>query len=313
MRLELWAACAVTLGLATAGCANGTHRVKVLPKLPAAVPIVPRACFETYTDPKSAAKARAELLTDARRYLARQPGRVAFMAHDLLSRVSVGHREHEHGMITASGAKVDILTALLLRRGRLSGGESDLAKRMIRESDNAAADVLWWRVGGGYGMSRTYRRLGLRETSPGPSKYWGGTNTSPADRIRLLRLLVEGGRGLTAGISGRVLGLMEKVVPEQAWGVSAAARKGDTVALKNGWTPRPFVHHTWAVTSYGRIHGPGRDLLLAVQTDQQPGHGTGIRTIEGLSELVGGRMQALSPVQTRPCRMRPDLLRGAHL
>ncbi|MFI6480227.1 serine hydrolase [Nonomuraea sp. NPDC050663] len=265
---------------------------------------VPATCEITYRDKAAERTARTRLARDLTRYVSRQPGRVAFAAHDLVTGVTFGHREHENGMITASGSKVDILTALMLRRDRLGEYERDLATRMIRESDNRAADALWWRVGGGYGMGRFYRQAGLRETVPGPSRFWGGTNTSPFDRIRLLKLLARGGKGLTAGDRSLILSLMGRVVPDQAWGVSAAARPGDTVALKNGWTPRPFIHNTWAVTSYGRITGPGRDLLLAVQTDLQSGEGRGIQTIEGLSRLLGHRLDGLRATRTVVCRGR---------
>ncbi|TMR90781.1 hypothetical protein [Nonomuraea basaltis] len=77
------------------------------------------------------------------------------------------------------------------------------------------------------------------------------------------------------------------------------------MALKNGWTPRPFIHNTWAVTSYGRIVGPGRDLLLAVQTDRQPGEGTGITSIEGVARMIGTRLHSLSPITIRPCPTNP--------
>lgn len=295
-----WAAFAAAGGL-MAGC--GTEAVML--QVPAHPHVVLPACRLDVPDPTAAATARTRLLRDIDHYLARRQGRIVYSAHDLVTGLKLGRGEHESGIITASGAKVDILTALLLRRGKLSDSENDQAKRMIRESDNWAADALWWRVGAGYGMGQFYRRMGLRETVPGPSRYWGGTTTSPADRIRLLRLLVEGGRGLRAKDRDLVLDLMSHVQRDQAWGVSAAARPGDRVALKNGWTPRPFVHNTWAVTSYGRIHGPGRDLLLSVQTDLQPGEGSGIQAIEGLARLIGRRLDRLSPTMVRACAARP--------
>ncbi|MFI7697449.1 serine hydrolase [Nonomuraea sp. NPDC049480] len=250
--------------------------------------------------------ARARLQHDISRYLSRRPGRIVYAALDLVTGARLGRGEHEHDMITASGAKVDVVMALLARRsGGLDEGERDLAARMIRESDNSAADAMWSRVGAGGGMSAFYDRVDLRETTPGPSKYWGGTTTSPADRIRLLKVLVRGGKGLSAADRRLVLGLMGRVQKDQAWGVSAAARPGDRVALKNGWTPRPFIHNTWAVTSYGRIVGPGRDLLLSVQTDRQPGEGTGVQSIEGIARMIGFRLHTLSPTTARPCPATP--------
>ncbi|WP_235854759.1 serine hydrolase [Nonomuraea aridisoli] len=292
------------LGLAlVAGCG-----AEPAPPKPAVVraPVKAARCFLKFPDVRAGHAARARLERDISRYVRDRPGRVVYGALDLVSGISLGQGEHERDFITASGAKVDILAALLHgSAGRLDEGERDLASRMITESDNSAADTLWSRVGAGGAMSDFYRRIGLKETTPGPSEYWGGTRTSPADRIRLLKVLINGGKGLSQGDRALVLGLMGRVMAEQAWGVSAAARPGDRVALKNGWTPRPFEGGTWAVTSYGRVVGPGRDLLLSVQTDHQPGEGTGIQTIEGIARLIGSRFDSLTPTTTRPCPTRP--------
>jgi beta-lactamase class A len=176
---------------------------------------------------------------------------------------------------------------------------------MITHSDNHAADALYRRIGGYSAVAATYSRLGMRDTEPGPGRYWGGTTTSPADRIRLMTALVEGGRGLHRDDRRYVLDLMEHVEREQRWGVTAAARPGDHVALKNGWTPRPFIHHTWAVTSYGHILGPARDYVIAVQTDVQPGMEAGVATIEQLSKMISDRLSALDQVRYRPCQSLP--------
>ncbi len=263
-------------------------------------------CVLTLPDATAAVAARARVTRQADRFLRGRPGRLVYSVHDLVSGVRLGHGAHEDGLITASGVKVDILMALLARRDRLSGGERDLASRMIRHSDNLAADALWWRIGGGAGLGAYYRRIGLVETVPGPTRYWGGTRTSPADRIRLLELLARGGGGLSAAERKLVLGLMGHVRRDQDWGVSAAARPGDRVALKNGWVPRPLARGTWAVTSYGRVTGPGRDLLLSVQTDLQPSHGQAIQSIEGLAKLIGSRLDTLSPTRTGPCAAQPS-------
>ena len=113
--------------------------------------------------------------------------------------------------------------------------------------------------------------------------------------------LVNGSSALREEDRRYVLRLMEGVEPAQRWGVSAAARHGDHVALKNGWTPRPFIHNTWAVTSYGWIHGRGRDFVISVQSDVQPGMGSGISTIEQVSKMISARLSLLDPIRYRSC------------
>ncbi|MFC4013005.1 serine hydrolase [Nonomuraea purpurea] len=291
--------------LAAAGAGCGSGRGPVVP-VTVGAPVKVARCVLKLPDARGARVARNRLERDISRYMSQRPGRIVYGALDLVTGVSFGQGEHDRDMITASGAKVDIVAALLhSRAGELNEEERELAERMIKESDNKAADAMWSRVGGTDVMTGFYDRIGLRETTPGPGTYWGGTLTSPADRIRLLQVLVRGGGELSSTDRRLVLRLMEQVQPDQAWGVSAAARPGDRVALKNGWTPRPFIRETWAVTSYGRVVGPGRDLLLAVQTDEQPGEEVGIETVEGIARTIGARLDALSPTTTRPCPTNP--------
>ncbi|GAA3195187.1 serine hydrolase [Actinocorallia longicatena] len=262
-------------------------------------------CLKPVADKKARAKAKRDLTDDLASYARSRPGRVTAYAVDLESGASVGYHQNSHDQITASGAKIEILVTLL-RQARadhrgLSGSERSLATDMITQSDNKAADALYGRIGGGSGVASTYRKLHMNDTDPGPSIYWGGTTTSPADRVKLVTALAEDGHGLHADDRGYALGLMRKVVKDQKWGVSAAARPGDEVALKNGWTPRPFVHDTWAVTSTGLVTGPGRTYALSILTDVQPGEGSGITTIEHISDMVEKRMPALSATVEKPC------------
>jgi beta-lactamase class A len=272
---------------------------------PAALP-----CVAPYRDQKAAKRARRALVTDLARFVSHRAGRVGVMARDLRTGKTIGYRQNMHEWITASGAKVDILVTLLRQartaHRRLSAAERENAVEMITHSDNRAADALYRRIGGGSALMVTYEKLGMRNTTPGPGQYWGGTTTSPADRIRLMSALVRGVRGLHPGDRRYVLDLMEHVEPAQRWGVSAAAGRDDRVALKNGWTPRPFIHNTWAVTSYGHVYGPGHDYAISVQTDVQPGMGAGVTTIERLSRMIAERLPRLDPVRYRPCQSLPD-------
>ncbi|GAB3671819.1 serine hydrolase [Actinocorallia lasiicapitis] len=299
---------AVPLLLAVAACSGSspsrTPQQAVATPIAAATPSA-EPCTKPVADTKARAKARQKLTAELRSYATSRPGRISAYAVDLVSGASVGYRENADDQITASGAKIEILVSLLRQaradHRKLSVSEKALATRMITESDNDAADSLYRRIGTGSGTAATYRKLGMTRTEPGPSIYWGGTTTSPADRVKLIRALAEDGHGLHADDRAYVLDLMGKVVKDQRWGVSAAAGPGDTVALKNGWTPRPFVHDTWAVTSTGLVTGPGHSYALSVLTDVQPGEGSGISTIEHIADLVEKRMPGLAATTDRPC------------
>ncbi|TMQ89711.1 serine hydrolase [Actinomadura soli] len=256
------------------------------------------------------AKARpfdqAGLRRAVRAYLGRRPGKAGVMATDLRTGLSFG--ENEKGdFVSASIMKVDILASLILQRQRgasgqahggrglspangerdlgLSAGERDLASQMIRESDNSAANALYSDAGHGEGVRKANKRFGMTDTRPF-STSWGSSWTSPADQVRLLTNLASEKSPIE--VSGRqyILGLMGTVVGEQAWGISAAARPGEKVALKNGWTPVHDQGNGWAVNSIGRITGRDHDFLVAVCSGDSPTMEAGVATVEHVSDMV---------------------------
>lgn len=236
---------------------------------------------------------RRALARDLDRYLAGRPGRLTVALHERVSGLRFRYRAGLR-VFTASCVKVDILMALLLQAQaddrQLSGRQQTLAAQMIKVSDNRATDVLWRSIGARPGLVAANRRLGLRSTEPPATVYWANTLTSAADQVRLLESLVRGGSPLHTVRRRYVLGLMRDVVPEQRWGVSAAARDGDIVALKNGWFPTAFHHDLWVIDSIGRVRGPHRDLLIAVLSDHHPTSAAGIETVERVVELVAERL-----------------------
>lgn len=235
-----------------------------------------------------AAADQAQLRRAIAGYLADRQGRAGLMVQDLRTGVSFGYQE-DGRFITASVAKVNILTGLLLERQakhrELTSGERDLAAQMIRYSDNNAADTLYADAGQGRGIARIDGRIGMPHTQPYPT-VWGATQTCPYDQVRLLHLLADPQSPLTPAHRNYVLNLMETVSSDQNWGISAAADEGETVALKNGWTPLHNAGSGWAVNSIGRITGPAHDFLIAVFTAEQPDMATGIRTVEHLADLT---------------------------
>nr|SBO99662.1 secreted protein [Nonomuraea gerenzanensis] len=90
--------------------------------------------------------------------------------------------------------------------------------------------------------------------------------------------------------------------PSQAWGVSAAAPKGE-VALKNGWLPAEVHDGLWTVNSVGRLVVRGHELLIAVLSERSPAMGNGVATVERMARLaVRTLVRAGAGVEAR----RPD-------
>jgi beta-lactamase class A len=209
---------------------------------------------------------------------------VAMAAIDLRTGRTLTYRPHAH-LFTASAAKVGIATAVL-RAGRPSASERALLTAMIEHSDNEAADDLWERIGDGEGMSRTFRALGIDDTVPGPGIVWGLTSTTALDQLLLLRKDFVGG-ALDAWSRRRLLHLMRNVEHDQRWGIRAAARNDDTVAVKNGWLPHRGDDNRWIVSSMGEIIGPKREWLMVVLSDHHPTEGDGIEVVQHVAKLTG--------------------------
>ena len=196
---------------------------------------------------------------------------------DLTTGDSYQYRPGQLG-ITASIVKVEILGTLLSQaqaEGRgLTATEEATATSMIEVSDNDSATALWNEVGGAPAVAAFDRSVGMTSTTPSSS--WGLTETTTADQVSLLRHLALPNSVLSDASRAYELGLMDRVTPSQAWGVSAGTAVGTTVALKNGWLP---VGAGWTVNSIGWVSGYGRNYLIAVMTSADPGEGYGIDSI----------------------------------
>jgi beta-lactamase class A len=188
---------------------------------------------------------------------------------------------------TASIVKVEILATLLLEaqhsRRPLTASEQSLATTMIEYSDNVAASALWDRTGG---ISLSTDAFGLTGTRPGANGRWGGATTTAEDQARLITTLAS--PGCPIDDSGYVFGLMRNVDDSQAWGISAAARPGETVALKNGWMPRPNDHSHWAVNSIGRITGADTDVTVVVLSRGHTSLKAGVELVEAVTKTARG-------------------------
>ncbi|MET8894374.1 serine hydrolase [Streptomyces albogriseolus] len=184
--------------------------------------------------------------------------------------------------VTASVVKVDILTALLQtarNAGRgLTAAEREHAEAMIVRSDNDAATALWQAVGRAAGLDAANARLGLTRTVA--DVRWGLTRTTAVDRVTLLRrILTPEGAVLDAQARAYVRELMERVVPEQAWGVPALADPGTRWTVKNGWLPRDATG-LWVVNSTGCVTAGGRAYAVAVLSDGHASMAEGVARVE---------------------------------
>ncbi|MEV0664102.1 serine hydrolase [Actinomadura luteofluorescens] len=246
------------------------------------------------TTPTFTRSQREKLTRALRRYLDGRSGDLSISVREVSTGLAYSYGENLR-TATASIVKVDIVMALLLRAQRerraLTSTEKALAERAIKVSDNDAASALWRSIGGAEGLAAANRRLGLRDTEPGPGGSWGSTTTSAADQIRLLTALTSADGPL--GSAGRryVRRLMGDVAPEQAWGVSAA---GTGAEVKNGWLPRERHGGAWTVNSIGIVRAAGRAFLIAALSERGATMRDGVETVEHACKTVAAALTRAS-------------------
>jgi beta-lactamase class A len=140
----------------------------------------------------------AHALGDARRFARARRGIVAFAVMGTSGTL----RCHACARVfrSASTAKTLLLVAhLRATRGALARADAAALDRMIRVSDNAAADAIYARVGDA-GLARVARRAGLRDFAP--AGYWSETRTSARDQARLFARLPGSSRAGTGRSPG---------------------------------------------------------------------------------------------------------------
>ncbi|WP_116026594.1 serine hydrolase [Thermomonospora umbrina] len=210
---------------------------------------------------------------------------------------AVGVYDHRRGLTcwvrggrrydSASVVKVTVLGVLLRRamdrRRSLTSRERSLARAMITRSDNDATSQLW-RSLGRTRLQRFLDRAAMTQTRLGKGGYWGLTQITARDEIRLLRVLTHRNGLLNDTSRAYALKLMSEVVSSQRWGVPAGAPKGSRMHLKNGWLPRHGRY--WRVHSIGAFRGGDRDYTIVVLTQDTPSMSYGIRTIERVARAV---------------------------
>jgi Beta-lactamase enzyme family len=211
---------------------------------------------------------------------------VALTVRDPLSGVSCALDASRH-FDSASVVKATVMAAVLRRaqeqRRDLSGWETADLRAMITHSDNDAASALWADLGRAR-LTAFLALAGMTATVPGDDGYWGLTQITATDEMRLLDVLTDRQDVLSARWKAYALGLMAAVVPEQRWGAPFGAPAGVTAHNKNGWLPR--ASRGWRVHSLGILTGPGRDYRMAVLTDDNRSMGYGVETVQRVALAV---------------------------
>ena len=196
----------------------------------------------------------------------------------------------------ASIVKALVLLVVLeqARQDHRPVSEADLALLwpMVTESDNDATSQLWERIGRGQAVSSYLRSVDVAGFTPDPETSWGASFASARAMAAILGKLVNG-EILDAPSRALALRMLDAVVPEQRWGVSAGTdlASGDRVELKNGWYPG---EEGWRVNSVGIVQPRvGDPYAIAIVTGGRVSWQEGIDTIEGIAAPLNAAMRSV--------------------
>jgi hypothetical protein len=193
----------------------------------------------------------------------------------------------EQPFVLASVAKVYILAAYLDQvhgeDRRLTDEDVYLLQAMIRYSDNDSASTLWNRIGEEAGLAAFLGAKGIDVVTTTEEGAWGTLNASARQVGELLWQLAYGDM-LDPESRQVALSLLADVEEEQAWGISAGAKRSEAkVFLKNGWYPE---EEGWRVNSAGLVETAADRYVLVVLVYPASGMEEGVRLIESIAGRV---------------------------
>ena len=220
----------------------------------------------------------------------------------VLDRLSGEYRDngavaHQH-VESASVMKVFIADNLLRRRdaGQISLSAGDLTdmSRMLRSSDDAAANRFWSAYGANAIMRDVIARYGLTETGLTSNvRYWGNTLITAHDMVVYYRGLLSGTGGLSAASRGFIIDQLQQSTPRgidgywQFFGLRDGLPAETWIGQKQGWmccvNGAIYRHSTGFV-------GPDGRYLIAVLSTEPSGLGG-----PHLEASITGAVRAIFP------------------
>jgi hypothetical protein len=180
----------------------------------------------------------------------------------------------------ASVVKLFIADDLLLQvakgQTQLSPDDRTAFDRMLRSSDDSAAETFWNRSGGTAIINRVVARYGLTSTSAPGNGRWFNTVSTVTDLVRYYDMMLAGTGGLPPEQASVIManlaastptapdGMVTGGVYPQRFGIPEGLY-AEPVAVKQGWMC--CIGSDWLHVSTGVI-GPDRRYVMAISSMQ---------------------------------------------
>jgi hypothetical protein len=188
-----------------------------------------------------------ERIEAARGYLANAPGRIGLVFHDRVTGATWRNANARKSFPAASTVKLAMVADLLVRerrgRFRLAPADRPLIDAALRESDDGAADRLWYAYENAGFLSRI-RAFGMTGASFTSHAYWGAMTCSADDLSNLMDYVLN---RLPARDRDEIMDDLQHVSPVQHWGVWGAGPRNQP-GIKNGWVN---INGIWTVNTVG--------------------------------------------------------------
>ncbi|MEU0494293.1 hypothetical protein [Mycobacterium sp. NPDC006124] len=253
-KLLMVTACAVTVLIVASGCEARVYGTTPDPATPALTVVAPLGSLAPLPEPPpdQPAASFAGLAERERQATAEAADDGADVTALVLDR-NTGQMVSNGNSTTiaiASVAKLFIADDLLLQvsqgQTRLSPEDRVNFDRMLRQSDDSAAEVFWYRSGGSKIITRVAARYGLTSTRPPNDGRWWNTISSAADLVRYYDMMMSGTGGLPPEQANVILANLAQSAPVALDGTQPGGvypqRFGipeglfaEPVAVKQGW------------------------------------------------------------------------------
>jgi beta-lactamase class A len=191
--------------------------------------------------------------------------------------------------IMASTAKVPILLTMLhmaeVQNRFLSNNEVSLLTKMIKVSDNDAAQSIYDKVGDDDGVNSYLKSIGI--TDMHMDELFGYSTTTPVAVVNLLAKLQQ---GTILTNSGRTfaMNLMSDVSSDQQYGIGLTAPINATYIMKDGWVQGP--DNKWTTGSIGIVTMPSSTYIIAIYAQNLSSKEDGFSMMNTVCDAVAKRL-----------------------